>query len=326
MPLRPNPTANPAGVPKGPSLSHPVLRRALRVITTTAGAATAATCFSSFTATSASAETVAERAVTLASHEAGDPYVYGAAGPNSFDCSGLVRYVYLQLGISLPHNTTMQYYAMPHVSRAAALPGDIVFFHDSAGAISHDGIYAGNGYMWAAPHTGDVVKKQPVYSTAVSFGRPSGSTTAVTTAPQPVSIASGTLSLGSTGPAVEALQRALHIAADGDFGPATAAAVRSFQAAHRLTADGVVGPATQAALAGSAAPVVTVSYTGTAVLQQGSSGAAVTALQRLLHVNADGQFGPQTSAAVVAFQRTHGLTADGVVGRLTQAALHAAYA
>ena len=307
QPSDPNPTANPAGEPKGISVLDSVSSFFRRALVTVVSAATL-TASGVALAAPASAATVGERAVALASQEAGVPYVYGAAGPSSFDCSGLVRYVYAQLGISLPHNTTAQYAAMPHVPKASALLGDIIFVYDASGAIVHDGIYAGNGTMWAAPHTGDVVKRQAIYTSSYYVGRPVG-----------VTSTSGLLQQGSTGPAVTDLQRRLGITADGEYGPATAAAVRGYQQAHGLTVDGVAGPATLSALSGSG--VVPVSYVPGGDLRVGSTGPAVIALQRALRIMADGDYGPVTRAAVVAFQGAHGLAADGVVGPRTRTAL-----
>jgi cell wall-associated NlpC family hydrolase len=92
--------------------------------------------------------------VGLAMAELGKPYVWGAAGPNYFDCSGLVMYVYAQVGVSLPHNAAAQYgYGTP-VSYNDLQPGDLVFFE----GLGHVGIYIGGGQFIHAPHTGDVVK------------------------------------------------------------------------------------------------------------------------------------------------------------------------
>ena len=86
--------------------------------------------------------------------ELGKPYVWGAAGPSYFDCSGLVMYVYAQVGVSLPHNAAAQYgYGSP-VSYGDLQPGDLVFFE----GLGHVGIYIGGGQFIHAPHTGDVVK------------------------------------------------------------------------------------------------------------------------------------------------------------------------
>jgi cell wall-associated NlpC family hydrolase len=97
-------------------------------------------------------------AVAIAARYLGVPYVWGGASPSGFDCSGLVMYVFAQLGISLPHNAAAQYGYGTHVSRAELQPGDLVFFGLSAAGIHHVGIYAGNGMMIDAPYTGAVVR------------------------------------------------------------------------------------------------------------------------------------------------------------------------
>ena len=108
-------------------------------------------------------------AVGLARRELGDPYVFGAAGPSSFDCSGLTMYVYAQLGIGLVHGATYQYRASRPVPLSALLPGDLVFF-GSPSYCHHVGIYAGGGQMIHAPHTGTVVQYGSI-SGAFSGGR-----------------------------------------------------------------------------------------------------------------------------------------------------------
>ena len=120
--------------------------------------------------TYASAATAGEAAVAYASTLTGRPYVYGASGPSSFDCSGFTMYVYAHFGVSLPHNSAAQYAAVPHVAASDKLPGDLLFFR-TGGSITHVGIYAGGNDMYAAPHSGDVVKRQPIYA-AYEVGRP----------------------------------------------------------------------------------------------------------------------------------------------------------
>ncbi|MBL7502803.1 C40 family peptidase [Frankia sp. CNm7] len=114
--------------------------------------------------------TIGEKAVYLASLQKGKPYVYGAAGPYSFDCSGLVQYVFKQLGRSLPRTAEQQYRVSTKVSQAGKQPGDLIFY-GKPGGIYHVGIYAGNGYMWAAPQTGGVVSLRPIYSSSYLVGR-----------------------------------------------------------------------------------------------------------------------------------------------------------
>ena len=83
----------------------------------------------------------------------GVPYVFGGGTPSGFDCSGLVMYVYAQLGIQLPHFAAAQYTFGVPVSRANLQPGDLVFFD----ALGHVGIWIGGGELIDAPHTGSVV-------------------------------------------------------------------------------------------------------------------------------------------------------------------------
>jgi len=106
------------------------------------------------------ANTVGAQALQAAISKLGDPYVWGAAGPSEFDCSGLVMWAYQQVGISLPHFTVSQYNSGVHVSRSDLEPGDLVFFFPN---ISHVGMYIGNGMMIDAPNSGEDVKVQPIY-------------------------------------------------------------------------------------------------------------------------------------------------------------------
>ena len=93
-------------------------------------------------------------AVGVAMSELGKPYVWAAAGPDSFDCSGLVVYSFGAVGKSLPHSTYALYSMGAPVSRDQLEPGDLVFFD----GLGHVGIYIGGGQFVHAPHTGDVVK------------------------------------------------------------------------------------------------------------------------------------------------------------------------
>ena len=93
--------------------------------------------------------------VGIAMQYLGVPYVWGGASPSGFDCSGLVMYVYAQMGVSLPHNAAMMYNSVGvPVSRDELQPGDLVFFD----GLGHMGMYIGGGQFIHAPHTGDVVK------------------------------------------------------------------------------------------------------------------------------------------------------------------------
>jgi cell wall-associated NlpC family hydrolase len=96
----------------------------------------------------------AETVLRYACAQLGKPYVFGGAGPNSFDCSGLTMMAYKQIGINLSHYVPNQWSASRRVSRADLQPGDLVFFNH----LDHMGMYVGNGKFIQAPHTGDVVK------------------------------------------------------------------------------------------------------------------------------------------------------------------------
>ena len=93
-------------------------------------------------------------AATIATRYLGVPYVWGGASPSGFDCSGLVMYVYAQLGISLPHYTVSQWNATTPISMSQIEPGDLLFFDH----LGHVGIYIGGGQFIHAPHTGTVVQ------------------------------------------------------------------------------------------------------------------------------------------------------------------------
>jgi peptidoglycan DL-endopeptidase CwlO len=105
------------------------------------------------------ANTIGAEALQKALTKQGDPYVWGAAGPNQFDCSGLVLWAYAQVGISLPHFTGDQWTMGIHVSRQDLQPGDLVFFYPDIG---HVGLYVGNGLMVDAPNFGEPVQVEPV--------------------------------------------------------------------------------------------------------------------------------------------------------------------
>ena len=108
-------------------------------------------------------------------HEAarhkGQPYVYGAAGPTKFDCSGFTKYVFSRFGKRLPHNSASQYSYVHHISKSYKRPGDLIFFRNSSGHIYHVGIYAGNNKMWHAPHSGSTVRLASIYSSNYVVGR-----------------------------------------------------------------------------------------------------------------------------------------------------------
>ncbi len=108
-------------------------------------------------------------AVAAAESKLGSPYVYAAAGPDTFDCSGLVMWAYAQAGIGLPHYSGAQYGQTVHISRDALQPGDLIFY--GPGGSDHVGIYVGGGTMIHAPHTGDVVRYASIYGSPSGYGR-----------------------------------------------------------------------------------------------------------------------------------------------------------
>jgi cell wall-associated NlpC family hydrolase len=91
-----------------------------------------------------------QRVAELAMKLRGVPYQWGSAGPDGFDCSGLVKHVYAQVGVRLPHNAALQYQYGTAVSRHSLEPGDLVFFDD----LRHNGIYIGHGRFVHAGRTG----------------------------------------------------------------------------------------------------------------------------------------------------------------------------
>lgn len=102
---------------------------------------------------------VGQRIVDIARSKIGSPYVYGAAGPNAFDCSGFTSWVYLQAGISIPRTSQAQAAAGQPVSLDQLQPGDIVAYY---GGASHVAIYAGDGMIIDALNDGVPVGERPL--------------------------------------------------------------------------------------------------------------------------------------------------------------------
>ena len=97
----------------------------------------------------------AQAAVDAALSQVGKPYQWGAAGPDSYDCSGLTMWAWARAGVALPHNSGMQYSATPRIDRSDWVPGDLLFF---GSPIHHVAMYIGNGQMVEAPYSGQVVR------------------------------------------------------------------------------------------------------------------------------------------------------------------------
>ena len=102
-----------------------------------------------------------DRAIAEARKHVGKPYVYGASGPNSFDCSGYVQYVMRQLGVSLPHNAAAIYSTVSKIDKSELRRGDLAFIRTD-GRISHVGIYDADGYWYVARRTGTDVTRQKI--------------------------------------------------------------------------------------------------------------------------------------------------------------------
>lgn len=118
----------------------------------------------SATGTSGSGSTAstakADKALAFARAQIGKPYVWGASGPGSYDCSGLTQAAWKAAGVTLPRTTWDQVKVGTTVSVNSAQPGDLVFFYDD---ISHVGIYIGDGMMIHAPKPGAYVREESIY-------------------------------------------------------------------------------------------------------------------------------------------------------------------
>ena len=109
--------------------------------------------------------------VARAAAQKGKPYRWGAAGPNAFDCSGLVTYVMKKAGVKgLPRTSSAMSNQVRHISRSTKKRGDLVFFA-SGGRVHHVAIYAGSGKIWDAPGAGRSVRKVKIWSSSYMVGR-----------------------------------------------------------------------------------------------------------------------------------------------------------
>jgi cell wall-associated NlpC family hydrolase len=103
----------------------------------------------------------AAAAVSYAMAQVGDAYVYGAAGPDAYDCSGLTMRAWGAAGVGLPHSSSAQYGSGAHISASALQPGDLVFYYSP---ISHVGMYIGNGMIVHAANPSTGVQVAGLYS------------------------------------------------------------------------------------------------------------------------------------------------------------------
>jgi len=124
-------------------------------------------------ATAGAPSPAAAVAVRWALSQLGKPYAWGACGPDAWDCSCLVQHAYAAGGIGVPRTTSDQYAASgPYIDRSQLAAGDLVFF-GTLSNIHHVGMYLGDGEMVDAPHTGAVVRVEPLHSDYLGATRPS---------------------------------------------------------------------------------------------------------------------------------------------------------
>nr|WP_284288962.1 lipid II flippase MurJ [Angustibacter aerolatus] len=164
LPRAPPPPASPSARPA--SAARPTRRGTASRAARPAGSAPAV----------AAPNAVAAAAISAAATRLGMPYVWGATGPTSFDCSGLMQWAYRQAGVSIPRTSRAQYAALPKVPMNQVQPGDLVFYASNPSnpsTIHHVGMYVGEGLSLYAPQTGSNVKIGPVaYGTIIGAARP----------------------------------------------------------------------------------------------------------------------------------------------------------
>jgi cell wall-associated NlpC family hydrolase len=135
-------------------------------------------------------------AVQIAEHYLGVPYRWGGAAPSTgFDCSGLMQFVYAQLGVSLPHYAAAQFAEFPKLDPTQLQPGDLVFFEPKLDGPGHVALYLGNDQILEAPHTGALVRVNSLSAEAAALGflgavRPYAVAPVVSTPASPVGMVS----------------------------------------------------------------------------------------------------------------------------------------
>jgi cell wall-associated NlpC family hydrolase len=163
------------GVVEAPSAAHAATPAARTVAVPPAQPGTATSSSVSSAAKPLSASRLVQirgiRIVAAAGAQRGKPYRRGAQGPTAFDCSGLTGYAYRAAHIRLPRTANDQYHAARRIGRAAARPGDLVFWVSGKHAY-HVAVYAGSGRVWHAPKPGDRVRLAKIFSPGQTrFGR-----------------------------------------------------------------------------------------------------------------------------------------------------------
>jgi peptidoglycan DL-endopeptidase CwlO len=112
----------------------------------------------------------ASKVVSFAYRQIGKPYVFGAAGPSAYDCSGLTMASWMTIGVSLPHNAARQFATVAHIARSALRPGDLVFYY---AGIHHVALYVGQGQVIHAPSPGQTVQLHSIDMAPIyGYGRP----------------------------------------------------------------------------------------------------------------------------------------------------------
>lgn len=144
--------------------------------------------------------TTADQVIAYAQSELGKPYVFGAEGPNSFDCSGLMQYVFGLAGVKLPRLAHEQQNATTPV--ATPQPGDLVFWGKPA---YHVALYIGNGKIIAAPDVGENVQIQNIWGQPSGYGRVSGVNTVISQVQGAVGGALGSVADSAIGAVVQPL-------------------------------------------------------------------------------------------------------------------------
>lgn len=114
---------------------------------------------------------VGDRVLDEAPKHDGKPYRYRATGPDAFDCSGFVQYIFGQVGVAIPRTSGDQYSAAQPIAQQDRRPGDLIAMRNSSGAVTHVGVYGGHDDWWVESTSAGRVVLQDLYSTNYSVGR-----------------------------------------------------------------------------------------------------------------------------------------------------------